>query len=199
MYEISEEMMAEQYRSSIFAKPLNDFCRQWMDDHCDPDDLALMKAVRASLWGPGLGMTETDYLTMTMGRTPSREEVVALIDRVSRLMEPCYEAWCNSTERKELWLIYKERLLQEHDETHAGYARAWAKLRERVLRHGGSEVVPPPSPDPLIELLGEHGVVVPESTTAGAAPARPRVKSERSAARYRSLIVPPSCGDWLAV
>jgi hypothetical protein len=164
MYEVSEEMLAEEYRSSIFAKPRNDFCRRWLEDHCDPDDLSLMKILRAWFWGPGLVMSETDHLNTTLGRAPSREEVLALIDRGSRLLEPCFEAWCQSAERRELWLVHKERLLQDHDAAHPGYAKAWAELRERVLRHGGSEVVPSRSPDPLIELLVAQGALVPEST-----------------------------------
>jgi hypothetical protein len=164
MYEVTEEMLAEEYRSSIFAKPRNDFCCRCLEERCDPDDLALMKVLRAWFWGPGPVMSETDYLTMTLGHAPSREEVQALIDRGSRLLEPCFEAWCESTERSELWLLHKKRLLLEHDAAHPGYAKAWSELRERVLRHGGSEVVPPRSPDPLIELLVEQGAVVAEST-----------------------------------
>ena len=60
-------------------------------------------------------------------------------------------------------LMY-ERRLQEQDATHPGYAEAWAEFRAVVLRQGGTEVVPPRSPDPLIGLLGDRGAVVLEST-----------------------------------
>lgn len=164
MYELTEEMLAEEYRRSIFARPFDDFCRRCLEERCDSADLALMKAVRAWYWGPGVVMSETDYLAMTLGHAPSRNEVLALIDRSRRLLEPCFEAWCLSAERRELWLLHKERLLEEHDAMHPGYAKAWAELRPRLLRHGGSEVVPPRRPDPLVELLVEQGAVVPEST-----------------------------------
>lgn len=83
-----------------------------------------------------------------------------LVAADSRLLEPCFEAWRQSTEYRELRLLHKERLVQEHDATPPGYAEAWAELRAGVLRNGGSEVVPPRSPDPLIGLLDEQGAVV---------------------------------------
>jgi hemerythrin len=43
MYEVTEAMLEETYRSSPLAKPFDDFCRRWLEDHCDPEDLALMK------------------------------------------------------------------------------------------------------------------------------------------------------------
>jgi hypothetical protein len=58
-----------------------------------------------------------------------------------------------------------ETRVGEQDATHPGYANAWAGFRAALLRHGGRDVVPPTDPDPLIEMLGEQGAVVPESTT----------------------------------
>ena len=97
-------------------------------------------------------------------RCPPTEEVLALIERSSRLLEPCFEAWCKSTEYNELWLVHKKGLLKEHDAMRPGYAKESAELRARLLRHGGSEVVPPLCPDTLIQLLKDQGAVDSEST-----------------------------------
>jgi hypothetical protein len=45
----------------------------------------------------------------------------------------------------------------EQDERFPGYGVTWARLTEAVLAHGGGLVVPPLNPDPLAELVGEHG------------------------------------------
>ena len=81
---------------------MDEISAEWLEANCDSDDLRLMKAVRALLWGPGVVMSETDYLTITLGRTPSRTEVEALIDRVLRVLAPCHEAWCESAEFRAL-------------------------------------------------------------------------------------------------
>jgi hypothetical protein len=74
---------------------------------CGLDEFAqLMKAVRADLWGPGVVMSETDYLAITLGRTPSRDEVEALIGRVPRVQQPCHEAWCESADYRALQRIH---------------------------------------------------------------------------------------------
>jgi hypothetical protein len=44
MDEISQEMLEERYRSWPFAKPMDEFCRRWLEANCDSDDLRLMKA-----------------------------------------------------------------------------------------------------------------------------------------------------------
>ena len=111
MDEISAEMIEERHRSSPFAKPMDEFCRRWLEANCDSDDLRLMKAVRADLWGPGVSVSETGYLTIALGRTPSRDEVEALIDRVLRVLEPCHEAWCESADYRALQRIHFGREL----------------------------------------------------------------------------------------
>jgi hypothetical protein len=55
--------------------------------------------------------------------------------------------------------VYAERV-QAHDKSHPGYSDAWHTFANRVLDNGGSDVVPPLSPDPLIDMLSETGVVV---------------------------------------
>ena len=108
---ITEEMLAERYRSSPFRKSQDEFQRRWLEEHCDVYDLALMKAVSAHLWGPGPVMNHSDYLTATTGRAPSRDEVNALMDRTLRVLEPCTEAWCESPEYRQLqWIHYGRRL-----------------------------------------------------------------------------------------
>jgi hypothetical protein len=98
MGEISQDRLEERYRSRPFAKPMDEFCRRWLEANCDSDDLSLMKAVRADLWGPGAVISETDYHAINLGRMPSRNEVEALIGRVFRVLEPCHEAWCESAD-----------------------------------------------------------------------------------------------------
>ena len=66
MGEISEEMLAERYRSWPFPKPMDEFCRRLLEANCDSDDLQQMNAVRVDLWGPGVFLTETHYLTITL-------------------------------------------------------------------------------------------------------------------------------------
>jgi hypothetical protein len=99
---ISEEMLAERYLSSPFAKPMDEFMRRWLEEHCDAGDLLLMKAVWAHLWGPGPLTTHTGYLRATQGREPTHEEVAALMEHTLRILEPCNEAWCESPEYRQL-------------------------------------------------------------------------------------------------
>lgn len=54
--------------------------------------------------------------------------------------------------------MYDERVA-DHDRTHVGYGAAWAEFVAVVLRHGGRLVVPPPSPDPLLDMLRTEGRV----------------------------------------
>jgi hypothetical protein len=111
MGEISQDRLEERYRSRPFAKPMDEFCRRWLEANCDSDDLRLMKAVRAEVWGPGVVMSETDYLAITLGRRPSRDEVEALIGRVLWVLQPCHEAWCESADYRALQRIHFGRQL----------------------------------------------------------------------------------------
>lgn len=70
-----------------------------------------MEAVSADLWAHGVVMSETDYLAITLGRTPSRDEVESLINRVLRVLEPWHAAWCESAEYRVLQRIYFGRQL----------------------------------------------------------------------------------------
>ena len=63
--------------------------------------------VRAHLWGEGDLYSETEYLTIKLGRVPSRAAVEREIARTIRIMSPCYEAMTLSRE----YLAAK----QEHD------------------------------------------------------------------------------------
>lgn len=108
---ISEEFLAELHRSSPFAKHRDVFMRQWLEEHCNEEDLALMRAVWAHLWGPGPVTNHTNYLTATMGRAPTHDEVAALIDHTLRVLERCNEAWCESPEYRQLQLIHYGRRL----------------------------------------------------------------------------------------
>jgi hypothetical protein len=54
---------------------------------------------------------------------------------------------------------YDERL-REQDASHHGYAEAWREFADVLLAHGGTDVVPPPSPDILIGLLTQQGAVL---------------------------------------
>ena len=65
--------------------------------------------------------------------------------------------------------LFRERIEQQ-DETHPGYAEAWARFSAVVLDKGGLIVVPPASPDPLIDYLATTGSLAsPASTTNFAA------------------------------
>jgi hypothetical protein len=50
--------------------------------------------------------------------------------------------------------------VREQDSTHPGYAAAWSAFCEKVLAHGGSLVVPPLRPDPLIDMIGEQASAI---------------------------------------
>ena len=49
----------------------------------------------------------------------------------------------------------------EHDRAHPGYAAAWQRFAATLLAIGGTDVVPPGSADPLVDLLRTEGGVVP--------------------------------------
>lgn len=54
--------------------------------------------------------------------------------------------------------IYDQRVA-DHEREHPGYQEKWSAFRQLILQHGGDEVVPPATPDPLIETIGERGTV----------------------------------------
>lgn len=108
---ITEEDLAERYRSSPLAKPMDEFTRRWLEEHCDADDLSLMKAVWAHLWGSGPVTNHTGYLRERTGREPTHDAVAALMEHTLRLLEPCTEAWCESPEYRQLqWTHYGRSL-----------------------------------------------------------------------------------------
>jgi hypothetical protein len=59
-------------------------------------------------------------------------------------------------EAERLASVYAERVAGQ-DREHPGYAGAWHRFAATVLRHGGTHVVPPLRPDPLMELLRTEG------------------------------------------
>ena len=70
----------------------------------------MMRAVRGWFWGPGVVLAETDYLTKVHSREASRAQVIALITgaRNNRILECCYEAWMDSTEYADAWVLHDE-------------------------------------------------------------------------------------------
>jgi hypothetical protein len=56
-------------------------------------------------------MTPSEYLANTLGRAPTRDEIEALNGRTLRVLEPCHEAWCGSSEYRELQRIHFGRQL----------------------------------------------------------------------------------------
>ena len=63
-----------------------------------------------------------------------------------------------SSENARLATMYDERVA-EHVRPHAGYGAAGAEFVAAVLPHGGRLVVPPRSPDPLLDMLRTEGRV----------------------------------------
>lgn len=55
--------------------------------------------------------------------------------------------------------LYRERI-ESQDAVHPGYAAAWGAFEALVLSHGGSLVVPPANPDPMIDVLARDGGVL---------------------------------------
>jgi hypothetical protein len=53
---------------------------------------------------------------------------------------------------RDLGALYAARVA-EQDRDQPGYAAAWDGLARLMLRHGGSHVVPPLQPDPLLDIL----------------------------------------------
>lgn len=59
-------------------------------------------------------------------------------------------------EEDRLRTFYDARV-EEHDRSHPGYREAWNELLPVVLMHGGRLVVPPASPEPLVDVLRTQG------------------------------------------
>jgi hypothetical protein len=97
-YQITEKDLAERDASSPFAAERDLFCAKWLEKNCISDDLEYMKMVQASLWGVGLEYSETEFLTVKLGRRPSRAEVEREIARTMRIMEACYAAMTQTRE-----------------------------------------------------------------------------------------------------
>ncbi|MCU1401011.1 MAG: hypothetical protein JWN62_4120 [Acidimicrobiales bacterium] len=97
--EVTAEEIAKLHGTSPFAQAFDEFRRHWSEEHCDPNDLALLKAVRSWWWGPGIAMTEIDYLTSVLGRAPSQTELEATFERETAIFNGAHEAWFASDER----------------------------------------------------------------------------------------------------
>jgi hypothetical protein len=77
-----------------------------------------------------------------------------------RTDEPIYETPpAESGEIDRLREAFADRVRQQ-DSVHPGYGAAWSAFCDKVLAHGGALVVPPASPDPLIEMIGEQATAI---------------------------------------
>lgn len=54
--------------------------------------------------------------------------------------------------------LYDERITEQNAQ-HPGYEAAWRTFERMVLAHGGTHVVPPVKPDPLLDFLREKGTL----------------------------------------
>ncbi len=57
-----------------------------------------------------------------------------------------------------------ERRLEEQERDFPGWAAAWTSFCPALLAHGGTLVVPPPTPDLLLEMQRDQGQVFDPST-----------------------------------
>lgn len=87
--------------------------------------------------------------------------------------EPVAKAEHHQRRRERALQIYGERVA-EQDRQHPGYQAAWLALRQVILQHSGEEVVPPRSPELLLEMLVQDGAL----TAAESVVKMPGLKSD---------------------